>query len=256
VLGGAALFSLAAGMSVPLVLLGLSAGSLLPRAGAWMESVKHAFGLVLLGVAIWMVTPVTPTWALMLAWGGLALLAGWLLWRSARQRGPVAARLAQVLAVVIAAAGLLEVGGALSGGRDVLRPWAHWNRDASAVDTHATLLPFRTIKSVDDLDAVLASAGRPVLLDFYADWCVSCKEMERFTFPDARVQAHFANAVLLRADVTANDAQDKALLRRFGLFGPPGILFFDASGQERRSARVIGYESTPDFLESLQRAGL
>ena len=255
VLGGTALFSLAVGMSVPLVLLGLSAGSLLPRAGAWMEGVKRVFGVMLLGVAVWMVGPILPTLVSMLLWGGLAALAGALLWRGpGRAHRPLVAWTGRVLAGLVLTAGLVESVGALSGGRDMLRPWAHWRPGAAA--RAEALLPFRTIKSVADLDAIVASADRPVLLDFYADWCVSCKEMEQFTFPDPRVQAKFAGAILLRADVTANDTQDKALLRRFGLFGPPGLLFFDANGQERMTARVIGYQSADDFLESLARGGL
>jgi thioredoxin:protein disulfide reductase len=255
-LGGTALFALALGMSVPLLLLGLSAGSLLPRAGAWMDGVKRTFGIVLLGVAVWMVSPVIPTVAVMLSWGTLAVLTAIFLLRP-RDGARVGTdrRAAQVLGLAFLIIGTTEWAGALTGGRDVLRPWAHW-RTGTARHAEADLRPFRTIKRIDELDAVLRNAGQPVLLDFYADWCISCKEMERFTFPDARVQAGFAKAVLLRADVTANDAQDKALLRRFGLFGPPGILFFDAQGHELAAARVIGYQSADDFVESLIRGGL
>ena len=115
---------------------------------------------------------------------------------------------------------------------------------------------FRRIKTVDELDRAIAGAGgKRVMLDFYADWCVSCIEMEKLTFTDPRVRAAMDQMLLLQADVTANDADDKALLKRFGLFGPPGILFFDPQGQERRAARVIGYQNPTQFLESLDKSG-
>ena len=115
---------------------------------------------------------------------------------------------------------------------------------------------FQRVKSVDELDAALRTAGRPVMLDFYADWCVSCKEMERFTFTDPAVQKRLAGALLLKADVTANNAQDRELLKRFSLFGPPGTIFFDASGREIPSARLIGYQNSRGFVETLAKAGL
>jgi len=186
-IGGLALFSLAAGMSVPLLLVGVSAGSLLPRAGAWMVRVKQFFGVLLLAVAVWIVSPVLPSWS---------------------------------------------------------------RQDEAA-------LPFRSIRSTAELDAALRdSGGRPVMLDFYADWCVACKEMEHLTFSNAAVQGRMGRALLLRADVTANNADDKALLKRFGLFGPPGILFFEAAGREQAAARVIGFQPVAEFSRSLTAAGL
>jgi thiol:disulfide interchange protein DsbD len=262
-IGGVALFSLACGMSVPLLLVGISAGSLLPRAGVWMENVKRFFGALLIAVAIWMVTPVLPTWAAMGLWGALLLVGATYLQVFDRLADNASGwrRLAKGLGVVLALSGAAQVVGALSGGHDVLQPLRHLTQrgvaSAAAGSTAAAEgLKFQRVKSVAELDAIVAAAGKPVMLDFYADWCVSCKEMERFTFSDERVRARLAGAVLLQADVTANTEDDKALLKRFKLFGPPGIVFYDARGQLLASPRVIGYQNSDVFLASLASAGI
>ncbi len=252
-LGGTALFSLAAGMSVPLLVVGASAGALLPRAGAWMTEVKRFFGLVLLGVALWTVQSVPPAALVLGLWGVLAVSAAVLLVSpptrgAAEPRGRVVRRCA---AAVFGACGLLQFVGAASGGSDPLQPLAHL-----VPGTPASGLAFIPVRSVAELDAAVRDAGRPVMLDFYADWCVSCKEMERDTFTQPAVRQRLAGALLLRADVTANTADDRALLKRFGLFGPPGTLFFDAAGREVRDVRVIGFENGERFAQSLQAAGL
>ncbi|MFC5473004.1 protein-disulfide reductase DsbD [Paraherbaspirillum soli] len=241
VIGGSALFAMAVGMSVPLLLVGISAGELLPRAGTWMESVKRFFGVLMLGVALWMVSPVIPVSAQMLGWALLGAGYGaFLLW-SKPSGWP-----AKAVGTVVMACGLLQLAGAVTGGRDVLAPLAHLSGQQS---THTQ---FVRVKSVADLDAALAQTnGKTALLDFYADWCVSCKEMEKFTFSDSRVQARFANMVLLQIDVTANNADDKAMLKRFNLFGPPGIIFFDRQGREIPRSQVIGYQNADKFLQSL-----
>lgn len=241
-IGGAALFSMAIGMSIPLLLVGLSAGSLLPRAGAWMESVKRLFGVLMLAMAIWLVSPVIPAAAAMLLWAALLLGYGFYLLRQTRWWAAMAAGAAFALL------GAMQLVGVASGGRDALAPLAH----LSGTQQHG--LTFTRIKTVDQLDAALAAnSGKTVMLDFYADWCVSCKEMEKFTFVDPAVQARLAETVLLQVDVTANDAEDKAMLKRFGLFGPPGIILFDAQGKEIADSRVIGYQNAQKFLNSLQR---
>ncbi len=264
-LGGTALFSLAAGMSVPLLLVGASAGALLPRAGAWMDEVKAAFGILLLGVALWTVQPILPGPAVLALWGVIALGTATMLVVRARsatlQPAPVASAPAATrpfpwrlaLAALLGLVGVLQVVGAASGASDPLRPL---ERFASGGAANAAGPVFKPVRSVEELDAVLRTAGRPVMLDFYADWCVSCKEMERFTFTDAAVQRKLAGALLLKADVTANNDQDRELLKRFHLFGPPGTIFFDARGQEVRSARLIGYQNSRDFLDTLTHAGL
>ena len=150
---------------------------------------------------------------------------------------------------------MLQVVGAASGATDPLQPLARFAA-RSDIDASPGMPRFQRVSSVDELDAALRTAGRPVMLDFYADWCVSCKEMERFTFTDATVQKKLAGALLLKADVTANNADDRALLKRFSLFGPPGTIFFDAGGKEIRAARLIGYQNSRGFVETLAKAGL
>jgi thiol:disulfide interchange protein DsbD len=256
VLGGTALFALALGMGAPLLLIGTSAGALLPKAGAWMEAVKRLFGVVMLALAIWIISPIIPVTAQMLLWAALLILSaiflhaldslphnasGWKkLWKGIG-----------VIALLLGAAYLI---GALSGARDVLRPLGNIGR-ASAEATPT--LHFERIKNLAELDTRISQAGeKKVMLDFYADWCVSCKEMERNTFSDANVQAKLKDVVLLQADVTANNADDKALLQRFQLFGPPAILFFGDAGKELADFRVTGYQDSAQFLSSLKNIGL
>ena len=256
VLGGVALFALAMGMGLPLLLIGASAGTLLPKAGAWMESVKRFFGVLLFAVAIWLISPLLPVSIQMLLWAVLLVLSAVHL--HALDALPHTAsgihRLWKGLGILALLLGIAYLIGALSGARDILRPLsAIGGAQAEAV----TALPFTRIKNSAELDARIAQAnGKTVVLDFYADWCVSCKEMERFTFSDPRVHAKLTNALLLQADVTANNAEDKALLQRFGLFGPPALLFFGPQGQEKANTRVTGYEDAQQFLQSLALAGL
>ncbi len=267
VLGGSALFSLAAGMSVPLLLLGASAGALLPRAGAWMESVKRFFGLLLLAVAWWVLSPVIPGALVVAGWG--VLLIGAAVFLHAFDRLPEIAgadrRLVKGIGLALAVAGATQIVGAAAGAQDALRPLQPFvvaggpsAAGAASVDGLAaphTGMSFRRVTSIEELDAAVRGAGRPVMLDFYADWCVSCKEMERFTFTDPAVQARLDKALLLQADVTRNSDADRALLKRFQLFGPPGIVFFDAGGREL-DTRVIGFQNAERFQQSLQSAGL
>ena len=242
VVGGSALFAMAVGMSVPLLLVGVSAGTLLPRAGAWMVAINRFFGVLLLGLALWMVSPVIPTSVQMIGWAALGIGYGvYLLWNTKW------GWFAKVSGLIIAILGLTQLVGVATGGRDTLAPLAH----LGGSEIHKTA--FIRIKSTDDLDKALAQAnGSIVMLDFYADWCVSCIEMERFTFSDPRVHARLDKMVLLQADVTANDADDRAMLKRFNLFGPPGIIFFDPQGREVEGRRVIGYQNADKFLRSLE----
>jgi thiol:disulfide interchange protein DsbD len=254
-LGGAALFTMALGMGVPLVAVGVTEGALLPRAGAWMHGVKRFFGVLLLAVAVWIVSPLLPVAVQMYAWAALLIGSGVFL--RAFDTLPAAAsgwwRLWKGAGVVAAVTGIALLVGALAGNRDPLRPLADLGARPQAA---AGTLPWSRVSSIGELEARLAAPGRPVMLDFYADWCVSCKEMEAFTFSDARVRAALDGMLLLQVDVTANSEADRALLKRFSLFGPPGIVFFDADGKEIPGLRVIGYQNAERFLKTLSRAGV
>ncbi len=253
-LGGWALFAMALGMGAPLLAIGLSAGALLPRAGGWMEAVKAFFGVLLLGVAIWLISPVIPAVANMLLWAALLIVSAIYL----RALDPLPhpakgwAKFWKGVGVVALIAGVALLIGALSGGRDILQPLSGLRGGGTAIAAESSHTPFEKVKSVAELEQRIQQAqGKTVMLDFYADWCVSCKELERFTFSDARVKTRFNDMILLQADVTANSEDDKALLKKFGLFGPPGILFFGPAGQEK--GRVIGYENPEKFLTSMDQ---
>jgi thiol:disulfide interchange protein DsbD len=254
VLGGAALFTMALGMGVPLLVVGASAGTLLPKAGPWMDTVKRFFGVLLLGVAIYLVSPLLPAVAHMLAWAVLLIVfATYLHALDPLPPGaPGFRKLFKGVGVIALLAGAALLIGALSGGRDVLQPLSGLHAAAGKpVPANA----FQRVTSVAQLDGVIRSAdNKPVMLDFYADWCVSCKEMERYTFTDSAVQARLAGMVMLQADVTQNVDDDKELLKRFGLFGPPGIVFFDRQGNEINNLRVVGFQPADKFTTILDQA--
>jgi thioredoxin:protein disulfide reductase len=255
--GAAALYATGLGMGVPLLIVGASAGDLLPKAGAWMDTVKQLFGVMFLGVAIYLAAPLLPAALAMLSWAGLAILSGfWIFSLKARDGGPAPAPLRGVGLIAVVYGVLLLIGTA-SGSRDPLQPLDRLSAGTGGAAAEVHALAFQRIKTVDDLERAVASAtaaGKPVMLDFYADWCVSCKEMDRFTFTDAAVQAALAGAVLLQADVTANDDADKALLARFEIFGPPTIAFFGADGVERKNFRLVGFAPAPRFAEHVKAA--
>ena len=250
--GGVALFAMGIGMGTPLLAVGASAGKLLPKAGAWMDIVKRLFGALMLAVAAWMLARIVPARFALLLWAVPAAAAAGVLWSGASalrggRGGRAALRFAGSLAGVYA---LVLIAGVALGATDPLAPW-------SALGGSRQEPTFRSIKSVADLDRAVAAAhedGRPVMLDFYADWCVSCKEMEKYTFTDPSVQAALGHAILLRADVTRNDADDQALLGHFGIYGPPTIAFYGADGAERRGYRVVGYMKASDFASVVRLA--
>ncbi|UVE66757.1 protein-disulfide reductase DsbD [Burkholderia pyrrocinia] len=260
-LGGAALFAMGLGLGVPLLVVGVGAGTVLPRAGAWMDGVKVFFGIVLLAAALWIVWPVLA--------GGLkmVLAALWLLVASAALglftpnagAASIWRRLGRGLGAALAIWAATLLVGLAAGSTDPVKPLAVLAARTVASGGAAAAAgqdgpAFASVRSSGELDTLLKASGRPVMLDFYADWCVSCKEMEHLTFTDARVQARLAQLHLVRADVTANNPDDQALLKRFNLFGPPGIIFFDRSGNE--IGRVVGYQAAETFLRSLDRAAV
>ncbi|HEV8330874.1 MAG TPA: protein-disulfide reductase DsbD [Steroidobacteraceae bacterium] len=257
--GALALYAAGIGMGAPLLLVGASAGALLPKVGPWMDTVKQLFGVMFLGVAIYVLNPVLPEVLSMLLWSVLAIISGfWIFSLRQRDGSPVPSPVRGV-GLLILIWGILLLIGVGAGGRDPTAPLANARQltGAGAVAAPEHAVAFRRIKSVADLErevAAATAAGKPVMLDFYADWCASCKEMEKYTFPDPQVQALLAGAVLLQADVTKNDDDDRALLNRFEIFGPPTIAFFGSDGVERKNFRLVGFAPAPRFAEHVKAA--
>lgn len=259
VLGGVALFALSIGMGVPLLVIGASAGHILPKAGGWMTAVRNFFGVLMLAVAIYIISPVIPVSLQMVLWAALLIIPAMYLHAldnlpldSETGRSHPWMRFWKGIGIMLLIVGIIMLIGAVSGARSPLQPLSGLSIASNKQAEHH--LPFVRVKNTAALDAKIASAtGKVVMLDFYADWCTSCKEMELFTFSDSGVQAALKNAVLLQADVTDNTPDDKALLQRFNLYGPPGIIFFNRSGQEIKPIRVIGYEDAPQFLATVKR---
>jgi len=262
VLGGMALFSLSMGMGAPLLLIGASAGKYLPKAGVWMDAVKAVFGVLLLGLGIWLLERVAPEWFTMLLWATLIIV-------SAIYMGAVDSlgegssgwkKLWKGLGALLLIYGIIILLGLAGGNRNVFQPLKGLGI-SQGMSTGSTVqaehLKFIQIKGVDGLNAELAkakAAGKPVMLDFYADWCVSCKEMEVLTFGDPAVQKALEGVVLLQADVTPNDKKDVELYKHFGIIGPPSIMFFGADGIERRNHRIVGYMPAEKFSQHVKQA--
>jgi thioredoxin:protein disulfide reductase len=257
--GGAALFALSLGMGAPLLAFGASAGKLLPKAGAWMETIKHLFGILLLGVAVWMLERIVPPPVALAMWAGLFFLAAIFL----GALDPLSAasgsgrRIAKGLGLMGLFYGAVLLVGAAAGSGSIWQPLDGLRAGGAGTPAASATAEFRMVKSVADLERELRQAGmagRTVMLDFYADWCVDCKRMERYTFPQASVRAALDGKVLLKADVTANDAADRELMNRFGIYGPPAILFFSTAGDELRTHRVLGYVPAQRFAEHVRDA--
>jgi thiol:disulfide interchange protein DsbD len=259
VLGGAALFSLSLGMGVPLIIIGTSAGKLIPRAGAWMNAVKAFFGVLLLAVAVWLLSRIIPETVTMLLYA--ILLIGSAIYMGAlepRKENNNWSPLWKGIGLILLLYGAMLIIGAGIGGGTILQPLRGLQGSSSNTASTTTQhgVEFRQFKGVSGLQQVLDEAQtnkQPVMLDLYADWCVSCKEMEAFTFTDANVQASLKPFILIQADVTTNDDEDKALLKELGVFGPPAIVFYDSSGKEIEGARVVGYMNAGDFDARLQQ---
>jgi thiol:disulfide interchange protein DsbD len=259
--GALALFVMAIGMGTPLLFVGIAGGRFLPHAGPWMTTIKALFGVLFLGVAVWMLERILPGALTLALWALLVIVGGYYFGGFGRTSAGAAAPrlLARGLGLAAIVWGTIMMIGAAAGGHDPLQPLrgaALPGFGGQAGATASEELPFRKIASVDDLDRELAAAqaaGQPVMLDFYADWCVSCKEMEKYTFSVPEVQQDLAGFVLLKADVTANSEADQALFRRFGVYGPPTTAFFGTQGRECRAFRLVGYVKADDFRSHLAR---
>jgi len=247
--GGAALFVMSIGMGTPLLLVGASAGKLLPRAGAWMDVVKNLFGVLFLAVAAWMLARIVPGWASMVIWAVPALVLAWVLW-SAHMKSAGAKNTSRALAVGSAIYGVALLAGAVLGSTNPLAPIPQ----LAAKQTHLEFKRFKTVADLEREVAGASAAGKAVMVDFYADWCVSCIEMEHKSFTDPEVQSALQNVVLLQADVTKNDDEDKALYVHFGIVGPPTIAFYGADGTERRNFRVVGFMKAAEFAAVVRQA--
>jgi len=265
VLGGMALFALSMGMGAPLLVIGASAGKLLPRAGTWMDTIKAVFGVMMLAVAVWMLERIIPVGMAMMLWG--TLMIGSAIYMGALDpvgEGSGWRKLWKGLGVVLLIYGALQLFGAAAGGKDTLQPlhglaMGGGSGGSAAMSNmhHDGEMVFKRFKGLAALDrevAAASAAGKSVMVDFYADWCVSCKEMEKYTFSDASVQRVLTNTVLLQADVTADDDIDKTLMKKFGIFGPPSILFFGVDGKERRNHRVVGFMKPGPFRDHVEKA--
>ena len=262
--GGIALFALSMGMGAPLLVIGTSAGKVLPKAGAWMDAVKAVFGVLLLGLAIWMLERILPAPIILLLTGALLIVSAIYMGAlDAIKEGATGwSKLWKGIGLISLVYGAILVIGAAGGSNSLLQPLKGiaTTQQLASNDPHARTsaehaLPFQQIKGLEGLQTALAQAtrdARSVMLDFYADWCISCKEMELLTFSDLSVQKSLNNFVILQADVTKNDEQDKALLKELGLFGPPAILFYDKKGNELRNYRVVGFMDAGKFSSHIE----
>ena len=247
--GAAALFAMSIGMGTPLLVVGTSAGRLLPRSGAWMDTVKKLFAAVMLAVAVWMLARLLPARVTLALWAVPAATLAAVLWistrRASRRQWPL-----RIAGLALGVYGLALITGAALGGTSPLEPIPAW----APVRKSLTFAPIHSVADLDQAVARASGEGRPVMVDFYADWCTSCKEMEATTFLDPAVRRALSGTVLLRADVTANDADDRALLKRFGIYGPPTIAFYGRDGRERPHHRVVGYMSGAEFAVAVRAA--
>ena len=254
VVGGGALFALGLGMGLPLIVLGTSVGAVLPRTGPWMDTIKHIFGVIFLGVAIWFLSRVLPGPATLALWALLAIGSAIFLGAldTLEATGGRWRRLGKGLGLAVLVYGAVLIVGASVGGDDPTNPLAPLLAGSSSAHPRAEFVEVKGIGSVENELARASQDGRAVMLDFYADWCIECKHLERETFSDVKVATRLAEMVLLRADVTANDSRDQALLSRYGLFGPPAVLFFK-NGQELRHNRLVGFVDADEFTAYLDR---
>ncbi len=251
--GGLLLFVLAFGMGIPLLAMGASAGTLVPKTGPWMESIKKAFGFILLATAWWIVSPVLPGPVTLGGFGVLAMVAAVLLRAVDRlpPRAPLSERLGKALGLILAVLGLVWIIGALAGGTRLDQPLSPLTSTTSVTTPEAAPLAMTTVRTAEALDAALRDSLKPAFIDVYADWCVSCKEFEHDTLGNAAVRDALNAFTLIRVDVTASDEAARTLLKRFGLYGPPGMVFYAPGGRLLHDATLAGYVGPEAFLKQL-----
>jgi thiol:disulfide interchange protein DsbD len=239
-----ALFVMSLGMGVPLLLIGLGAGRFMPKPGGWMESITRVFGIVMLGVAIWLLDRVLDATVIMFLWSFLFL--GTAIYLKIYKH-----IIAQLITVVVFLLGVVLFVGSISGATNPLNPLEKFTSTKSAVTSNK--LVFQKVKNIAQLDEAIKNSSKPVMLDFYADWCVACKELENITFKDDAVIAKLSEFTLLKADVTKNNDDDKALQKRFNIVGPPGLIFWDENNNEIKASKIVGYKNPKDFLEIINK---
>jgi thiol:disulfide interchange protein DsbD len=245
ILGGAALFVMSLGMGLPLLLIGLGAGKFMPKPGGWMETITKIFGIVMLAIAIWMLDRVLEPTLTMYLWA--LLLLGSAIYLKIYEH-----ILIKLITLVILIYGVIVFVGAVSGATNVLNPLEKFT-SGKTISMQQNELVFKSVKNIAELEEAIKSSDKPVMLDFYADWCVSCKELEEITFKDEQVIQKLKGFTLLRADVTANNQDDKELQKRFDIVGPPGLIFWDENKKEINAAKIVGYKNPKDFLEIVNK---
>lgn len=245
ILGGLALFVMSLGMGVPLLLIGLGAGKFMPKPGGWMESITKIFGIVMLGVAIWLLDRVLNATIIIYLWA--LLLLGSAIYLKIYQH-----ILAQLITVVIFILGVVLFVGAISGATNPLNPLEKFTSSKMTQVSDEKLI-FKKVKNIQELELAIKNSNKPVMLDFLASWCVSCKELEEITFQDEQVINKLQEFTLLKADVTENNDEDKALQKKFGVVGPPALIFWDKDKNEIQTSRIIGYKNPKDFLEIVNK---
>jgi thiol:disulfide interchange protein DsbD len=257
-LGGVALFSLSIGMGVPLLIIGTSAGKFMPKPGAWMEAIKYIFGVMLLGVAIWMLSRVVPAQVTMILWSLLLIVSAIYMGALEPMQQGIAnvKKMIKAIGFVMLVYGLFLLVGAFTGAKHPFDPLEKLGSSTITVTGGDTTemseeVVFTRVGSLDELHKMIKQSDQKVMLDFYADWCVSCKEMEEYVFNDPRVREKLSEYTLLQVDVTRNNAADKEILKYFGLYGPPTVLFFGTDNEEIKSMRIVGEVSTSEFISYL-----
>ncbi|MCG3683770.1 protein-disulfide reductase DsbD [Aliarcobacter butzleri] len=245
ILGGLALFVMSLGMGVPLLLIGLGAGKFMPKPGGWMESITKIFGIVMLGVAIWLLDRVLDATIIIYLWA--LLLLGSAIYLKIYQH-----ILTQLITVVIFILGVVLFVGAISGATNPLNPLEKFTSSKMTQVSDEKLI-FKKVKNIQELELAIKNSNKPVMLDFWASWCVSCKELEEITFQDEQVINKFQEFTLLKADVTENNDEDKALQKKFGVVGPPALIFWDKDKNEIQASRIVGYKNPKDFLEIVNK---